>query len=161
MGGGTLDIAVLDVVGGEKPDVTVLAAIGLAEAGDDLDRTMVREFEADLTARGFDLAAAPHAADLRGELVSLARTAKVVLSAQLQYTIQLTAERFGGISTIEYGRVQLEEAFEPQLDRAEQMIWAALRPPGSPRSSPPAGPRSPRRPRTSCASSARTSSPAT
>jgi molecular chaperone DnaK (HSP70) len=127
MGGGTLDIAVLDVVGGEKPDVTVLAAIGLAEAGDDLDRTMVREFEADLTARGFDLAAAPHAADLRGELVSLARTAKVVLSAQLQYTLQLTAERFGGISTIEYGRVQLEEAFEPQLDRAEQMIWAALR----------------------------------
>jgi molecular chaperone DnaK (HSP70) len=127
MGGGTLDIAVLDVVGGEKPDVTVLAAIGLAEAGDDLDRTMVREFEADLEDRGFDLRHHPDAVELRGELLDQARSTKIALSAQLQRTVVLDAERFGGMATIEYGRVQLEEAFEPQLARAEQMVWAALR----------------------------------
>jgi molecular chaperone DnaK len=127
MGGGTLDIAVLDVEGGAKPDVTVLAAIGLAEAGDDLDRTLVREFEDDLAARGFDVSTSPDVAELRGELLDQARSTKVALSAGLQRTIQLDAERFGGIHTIEYGRVQLEEAFEAQLSRAEQMVWAALR----------------------------------
>ena len=30
MGGGTLDIAVLDVIGGDKPEIFVLAALGLA-----------------------------------------------------------------------------------------------------------------------------------
>jgi molecular chaperone DnaK len=127
MGGGTLDIAVLDVVGGEKPDVTVLAAIGLAEAGDDLDRTLVADFEEDLEARGFDLRHQPDAVELRGELLDQARSTKIALSGQLQRTIVLDPERFGGINTIEYGRVQLEEVFEPQLLRAEQMVWAALR----------------------------------
>jgi hypothetical protein len=127
MGGGTLDIAVLDVVGGAKPDVTVLAAIGLAEAGDDLDRMLVREFEADLAGRGFDITTSPDSDDLRGELLLAARALKIALSAQPQYTVQLAPERFGGIQTIEFGRLQLEEAFDPQLSRAEQMVWAALR----------------------------------
>ncbi len=127
MGGGTLDIAVLDVEGGAKPDVTVLAAIGIAEAGDDLDRALVREFEADLSSRGFDIDSSPDAADLRGELLTLARDTKVSLSANQQRTVVLDAERFGGVQTIEFSRVQLEEAFEPQLSRAEQMVWAALR----------------------------------
>ncbi len=127
MGGGTLDVAVLDVVGGESPDVTVLAAIGLAEAGDDLDRMLVREFEADLAGRGFDIADSPDAENLRGELLIAARALKVALSAQQQYTVALAPERFGGIQTIEFGRGQLEEVFEAQLSRAEQMVWAALR----------------------------------
>ncbi len=127
MGGGTLDLAVLDVIGGAKPDVTVLAAIGLAEAGDDLDRTLVREFAADLSSRGFDLESSPDASELRGELLNQARSTKVVLSASLHRTVQLPADRFGGIRTIDFARAQLEEAFEPQLTRAEQMVWAALR----------------------------------
>lgn len=127
MGGGTLDLAVLDVIGGAKPDVTVLAAIGLAEAGDDLDRTIVREFEADLSARGFDVQSSPDAAELHGELLSQARTTKVALSVSLRRTVQLPAERFGGLATIEFDRDHLEEAFEPQWTNAEQMVWAALR----------------------------------
>ena len=127
MGGGTLDLAVLDVVGGAKPDVTVLAAIGLAEAGDDLDRTLVRELEADLASQGFEVDASPDAAELRGELLTLARNTKITLSASTQRTIALDAERFGRVETIEFSRAQLEEAFEPQLARAEQMVWAALR----------------------------------
>jgi molecular chaperone DnaK len=127
MGGGTLDLAVLDVIGGAKPDVTVLAAIGIAEAGDDLDRTLVREFEADLSSRGLDLDSRPDAAELRGELLTLARDTKVALSANSRRTVVLDAERFGGVQTLDFSRLQLEEAFEPQVTRAEQMVWAALR----------------------------------
>jgi molecular chaperone DnaK (HSP70) len=65
MGGGTLDVAVLDVEGGEKPDISVLAAIGLPEAGDDLDRALVRDFEDQLRTRGFDVASSPKAAEIR------------------------------------------------------------------------------------------------
>jgi molecular chaperone DnaK (HSP70) len=127
MGGGTLDLAVLDVEGGAKPDVSVLSAIGLNEAGDDLDRAIVRDFEQQLAERGFDVSADPRAADLRGELLGLARGTKVALSAQLEWTVQLRGEAFGGVSTITYTREQLEEVFEPQLDRATQMVWASLR----------------------------------
>lgn len=127
MGGGTLDVAVLDVEGGEKPDVSVLAAIGLPEAGDDLDRAIVRDFERELLDRGFDVSAQPKASDLRGELLGLARGAKIALSAQVEWTVPLRPDAFGGVPSLVYSRAQLEESFEPQLDRASQMVWAALR----------------------------------
>jgi molecular chaperone DnaK (HSP70) len=124
MGGGTLDVAVLDVVGGAKPDVKVLAAIGLPEAGDDLDRAILRDFEVDLRSRGFDVAAHP---ELRGELLRYARETKIALSASVSRTVALDPASYGGVSTIAYTRDQLEAAFAGQLDRASQMVWAALR----------------------------------
>jgi molecular chaperone DnaK (HSP70) len=127
MGGGTLDVAVLDVEGGEKPDVSVLAAIGLPEAGDDLDRAIVGDFERELLARGFDVSAQPMASDLRGELLDLARSTKIALSAQQEWTAPLRPDAFGGVPSLVYTRAQLEEIFEPQMDRASQMVWAALR----------------------------------
>src|SRR3954453_4365750 len=92
MGGGTLDVAVLDVKGGAKPDVSVLAAIGLPEAGDDLDRRMLRDFEEELRERGFDVASHPKVAELRGELMRYARAAKVFLSVNRSWTVALTGE---------------------------------------------------------------------
>jgi molecular chaperone DnaK (HSP70) len=127
LGGGTLDIAVLDVKGGETPEVSVLAAIGLPEAGDDLDRAILRDLEDDLRGQGFDLAAEPRAHDLRGELLDLVRATKIRLSAQTESTIALRADAFGGVTTLRYTRERLEETFAPQLDRASQMVWAALR----------------------------------
>ena len=44
MGGGTLDIAVLDVRGA-PPDVSVLAAVGVAEAGDALDDAIAEDLD--------------------------------------------------------------------------------------------------------------------
>jgi molecular chaperone DnaK (HSP70) len=127
MGGGTLDLAVLKVKGGPKPDVSVLAAIGLAEAGDDLDRSIVTDLVLTLKERGFDVDADPNATELRGELLELARTAKVSLSAQVDWTLPLRAEAFGGVDSLRYTRANLERAFEAQLDRATRMVWAALR----------------------------------
>jgi molecular chaperone DnaK (HSP70) len=127
MGGGTLDVAVLDVKGGEKPDVSVLAAIGLPEAGDDLDRRMLRDFEDDLRGRGFDVETHPKGAELRGELMRYARAAKIFLSVNQSWTVALSGEDFGDLTEITYTRDQLEEAFAAQLDRATQMVWGALR----------------------------------
>src|SRR4051794_14143810 len=115
MGGGTLDIAVLDVVGGPRPDVKVFASVGLPEAGDDLDRAILRDFEEDLRRRGFDLASSPQATELRGELLRYAQGAKVALSAGSERSVPLSPEDFGGLSTITYTRDQLEEAFANQL----------------------------------------------
>jgi molecular chaperone DnaK (HSP70) len=127
MGGGTLDVAVLDVVGGARPDVRVLASLGVPEAGDDLDRTIAAEIEAELAGRGFVLDNQPDAPELRFELLHQARLAKVRLSIDPIRTIPLDASRFGGESTTALTRARLEELFEPQLQRAEQVIWAALR----------------------------------
>jgi molecular chaperone DnaK (HSP70) len=127
MGGGTLDIAVLDVVGGPRPDVRVLASLGVPEAGDDLDRTLAAELEAELAGRGFVIADLPDAAELRFELLHQARLAKVRLSLATTSTIPLDAGRFGGETTVTLTRARLEELFEPQLSRAEQLLWAALR----------------------------------
>jgi molecular chaperone DnaK (HSP70) len=127
MGGGTLDIAVLKVKGGAKPDVSVLAAIGLPEAGDDLDRAMLRDFTDILRGRGFELQGHPREAELRGELLRAARDAKIFLSVNASRTIALNAERFGGVDGFTYTREQLEKAFALQLDRASQMVWASLR----------------------------------
>jgi molecular chaperone DnaK (HSP70) len=127
MGGGTLDIAVLDVIGGEKPDISVLAAVGLPEAGDDLDRAIVRDFEKTLRDKGFDVAGSPKATELRGELLQYARETKVALSVGPQRSIALTADDFGGIASLTYTREQLEETFSDQLERATRMVWAALR----------------------------------
>jgi molecular chaperone DnaK (HSP70) len=104
MGGGTLDIAVLKVKGGAKPDVSVLAAIGLPEAGDDLDRAMLRDFTDALRARGFELHGHPREPELRGELLRAARDAKIFLSVNPSRAIALTAERFGGVDGFTYTR---------------------------------------------------------
>ena len=55
MGGGTLDIAVLDVRGVRHQDVSVLAAIGVAEAGDSLDEAIAEDLEYVLAAAGVDV----------------------------------------------------------------------------------------------------------
>jgi len=127
MGGGTLDIAVLKVKGGPKPDVSVLAAIGLPEAGDDLDRAILRDFTDALRERGFELDGHPKETELRGELLRAAREAKVFLSVNPTRSVALTAADFGGVDGFTYTRDQLEKAFAAQLDRATQMVWASLR----------------------------------
>ena len=77
MGGGTLDIAVLDVVGGAEPAVTVLASVGAPEAGDDLDNEIVADFYALLRAGGLEFDFYPRSRDVRDELLRQARAAKI------------------------------------------------------------------------------------
>jgi len=125
MGGGTLDVAVLDVVGGPRPEVSVLSSLGIAKAGDDLDNAVTDDLIHELRAQGCDVERLPSQA--MSELRRAARAAKVALSTTLDRTIALNPALFGEARRIRYTRERLEEAFRPQMDTAVELVWAALR----------------------------------
>jgi molecular chaperone DnaK (HSP70) len=99
MGGGTLDIAVLDVRGGADPEITVLASVGVPEAGDDLDQELAADFASLLHAGGLNFDTHPRGRDILDELLRQARAAKVRLSDATEMTITLDPELFGGVGS--------------------------------------------------------------
>ncbi|HEX5995966.1 MAG TPA: Hsp70 family protein, partial [Jiangellales bacterium] len=111
MGGGTLDIAVLDVVGGGHPEVSVLAALGTAYAGDMLDQAIARDLLEDLGARGFDAGTVTRPELLQAVVLRAARDAKVRLSRRRDHRIVLPSRDIGPVPVLTYSREQLEEAF--------------------------------------------------
>jgi molecular chaperone DnaK (HSP70) len=128
MGGGTLDIAVLDVEGGERPEISVLSALGSARAGDVLDRSIARDLKNELAQRGIEIARLPRPKLAEALLLREARDAKVSLSrADTHHTRGIRIRDFGVLPSLPYTREQLEEAFRPQMDEAEALVWAALR----------------------------------
>jgi hypothetical protein len=123
MGGGTLDIAVLEVHG---TDVSVLAALGVAEAGNALDATVAEDLEYVLAAQGIDVRMLERPKRARARLQHAAPDVKVSLSTVAELDVKLPRREFG-IASIPYGRSQLNAAFEPQMDRAEVYVATALR----------------------------------
>jgi molecular chaperone DnaK (HSP70) len=126
MGGGTLDVAVLDVRGLNHHDVSVLTALGIAEAGDALDEAIAVDLDYALAAVHVDVDSLSHPMRARGRLLAAAREAKVALSTAEEYVVSLPRRLFG-ISELIYTRDQLNEVFQAQMDRAEQYVAAALR----------------------------------
>ncbi|HEX6873286.1 MAG TPA: Hsp70 family protein [Micromonosporaceae bacterium] len=126
MGGGTLDIAVLDVRGVNHHDVSVLAAIGVAEAGDTLDEAIAQDLDEALSEVGVDIDSLSHPQRARNRLRMAAPEAKVALSTEDEHPVVLPRRLFG-ISDIVYTRSQLNAAFAAQMDRAELYVAAALR----------------------------------
>jgi molecular chaperone DnaK (HSP70) len=126
MGGGTLDIAVLDVRGVSRQDVSVLAAVGVAQAGDALDEAIAVDLDFALARAGIDVDSLPRPDNARESLLRAARVAKEALSDQDEWPVVLDPALFD-TNEVWYGRDQLNEIFQPQLDRAEQYIAAALR----------------------------------
>jgi molecular chaperone DnaK (HSP70) len=125
MGGGTLDIAVLDVRGAHGRDVAVLAAVGVAEAGDDLDRALARDLDNVLAVAGVDVDSLSHRARARLRLLHAAREAKHALTTETETDIVLPRQLFG-ITSVLYTRAQLEEVFLDQIQRAEAQVVMAL-----------------------------------
>ncbi|NKZ06299.1 Hsp70 family protein [Actinomadura latina] len=128
MGGGTLDIGVLDVDGGAHPKISVLAAAGVDQAGDALDRAIADELLQELADKRFDAAAHPQGRMLEAVMLREAREAKVRLSRQErdQIVVRGLGARLG-LPTLTFERAHLEELFRPQMADAEEFIWAALR----------------------------------
>ena len=126
MGGGTLDIAVLSVAGGPTAEVSVLASLGVAMAGDALDVAIARDLAAEMARNRIDVALHPQP-DLAWALLERAgREAKLRLSTVDEHPVVLP-RALGYPHVIRYTRPQLEAALAPQLDGAENLIVSALR----------------------------------
>jgi molecular chaperone DnaK (HSP70) len=123
MGGGTLDIAVLDIRGN---DLAVLAAVGVPEAGDVLDRAIAEDLEDALAAKGVDVDSLEFPRRARNRLRYAAQEAKVALTTEDEHDVVLPRRLFG-IGSVSYTREQLNAAFSAQMDRAEVVVTAALR----------------------------------
>jgi len=123
MGGGTLDIAVLEVHG---TDVSVLAALGVAEAGNALDKAIAEDLEYALAGKGTDIRMLEKPKRARDRLRHAAPDVKVSLSSVTELDVKLPRREFG-IASIPYGRAKLNEVFAPQMDRAEVCVATALR----------------------------------
>jgi molecular chaperone DnaK (HSP70) len=127
MGGGTLDIAVLDVRGPNHHEISVLAAVGVGEGGDALDESIADDLDFMLASEGLDVLAQPRAELLHEQLVDAARSAKVALSAEGVTEVPIVLPpAFGGIE-IWYERDRIEAVFQRQMERAEHYVGAALR----------------------------------
>jgi len=124
MGGGTLDVAVLDVRGVRARDVSVLAALGNTFAGDALDEAIAEDIEEMV---GVDVETLPNPARARLRLADVAREAKLALTADTEFEVSLPARIFGPGAEVTYTRDRLEAAFKPIMDRAEETVIAALR----------------------------------
>jgi hypothetical protein len=114
------------VRGGRHQDVSVLAAIGIAEAGDSLDHAIAEDLEYVLAAAGVDVDSLSDPDRARGSLRDAAREAKVALSTSDEQALGLPRRTFGN-ADVYYTRQQLEDVFAPQMDRAELCVSAALR----------------------------------
>jgi hypothetical protein len=125
MGGGTLDVALLDVHAepAQVPEISVLSSWGLDEAGDRLDEAIAEDLARQLTAHGV---ASDQLQLWAGLILDAARQAKLQLSHSQD---ALVALRVPGIDlpSITYTREELEEALAPQLGRAIDLVWAVLR----------------------------------
>lgn len=127
MGGGTLDVAVLDVVGGERPEISVLSALGVPLAGDHLDAQIAKDLEAELAERGHDLSTLPRQEQVGALMLRAARNAKERLTSVRTHPIVLPSQIGQSLPTIRYSREQLDEALRPQIDSAKMLIESALR----------------------------------
>jgi molecular chaperone DnaK (HSP70) len=128
MGGGTLDIAVLDIVPGDPPSVRVLTSTGLPVAGDALDEAIAEDLAAEVTKHGVDLLALKQPQAARDYILGQARAAKVLLSTEEWARATFSRVIFGAaIPPVRYERERLEAMFLPQLRQAEEKVWDALR----------------------------------
>ena len=128
MGGGTLDVALLDVTTGpaRDPEIFVLASAGVAEAGDTLDQAIARDLERRLNDRGV------HLEDLPDESLARAYVLRSALEAKLELSEAREVDVHFGYAAVEmpvvrYTTEELEEAFRPQLEAAWNLVTSTLR----------------------------------
>ncbi|WP_416416221.1 Hsp70 family protein [Paenarthrobacter aromaticivorans] len=128
MGGGTLDVAILDVTTGplRDPEIYVLASDGVDEAGDVLDNAIVADLENALEDQGIAFEALPDPDLARAYLMRSAVEAKVDLSSHQETEVYVGYQGMK-LPSLHYNREQLEDAMRPQLERAWSLILSTLR----------------------------------
>ena len=123
-GGGTLDVAVLEVArpdGAAHPEITVLAADALPYAGDSLDERISADLKPSLTSSGWS-----------GEQDEVEKNQLTLRAARdLKHALSNTDEavvRIPGFDRpVPYTREQLEAAFRPQLEKAMEFVFNVIK----------------------------------
>lgn len=126
MGGGTLDVAVLNVLAepGRDLSISVQSAHGIDQAGDSLDEQMANDFAEYLHQKhGMNPIDDP---ELMGWIRRGASEAKIDLSSSGTTLATFYHPRVD-IPSIPYTREQLAEIFVPQLEVAMDVVWRSLR----------------------------------
>jgi len=123
MGGGTLDVAVLDI--GAK-EVSVLSSRGNPLAGDRLDDAITDDLLDEVLAAGVDFAALRQPAQAKALIARMARETKIALSAQELHTLVLPMMVFGRYVEIDYTRDRVEAAFHPLMQEAAKLVEEAI-----------------------------------
>lgn len=115
-GGGTLDVAYLDVAGRDQPEMTVLSAEGRPESGDRLDESIAEDLRLQVREEMDDA--------IERLLKVRSRDFKEALSTELSRVAPLG----GGYKTVlTYAREDLERAFDGQLQRAKKLVESTIR----------------------------------
>lgn len=120
MGGGTLDVAVMDVY--ERREVAVLAAVGHGVAGDNLDARIVNQLVEKLGDRMSPFSNP----NVTRELRRAARTIKEGLSQEGESKYFYKFGPHLGYTEIWYSRDELELALYPLMEQALQVVNRAL-----------------------------------
>ena len=123
-GGGTLDVAVLEVVrppGASRPDITVLHADALPYAGDHLDKRICDDLRPSLTNSGWS-----------GDQDEVEKDQLTLRAArELKHALSNTDEaevRIPGFDRpVPYSRRKLEAAFRPQLNEAMKFVFNVIK----------------------------------
>jgi len=125
-GGGTLDLAVLEVVDGSPPEITVLAAAAVTEAGDRLDQAIAGELRAEAEHHPALAALDMEPEDVQHLFRLAATRLKIGLSTTPEQATRLGPGP-GANMVLRYSQRQLETAFSPMLDRALRLVWSTIR----------------------------------
>lgn len=116
-GGGTLDVAYLNVGGTDTPSMTVLSAEGRAESGDVLDRSILGHLREPFSDRADD-------PTFTALLSQAARGLKEQLSSRDLARLPVGAPY---PDVVELDRATLEQIFESQLNRASRLVSSSVR----------------------------------
>ncbi|MGI6877835.1 Hsp70 family protein [Microbacterium sp. gxy059] len=128
MGGGTLDIAVLDVDAspGHPATVSVQSAHGTDVAGDAVDEEFAKTIRGKLVQEGVSTRELDAHPDLAAWLVRAAREAKVELSSSESALVPIPYPGLR-LPVVEVRRSEFEQKFQRLLERSMQEVWAVAR----------------------------------
>lgn len=127
MGGGTLDVSILDAEAGPgiRTAVHVLASQGVDEAGDSVDAVFAEDI-LDALLRAGAYRSEDRDGVMNGYAQRSARAAKETLTDMLDVAVGVDDRRVAPV-TVTYAREQLDEILEPQLQRAWELMTSVLR----------------------------------
>ncbi len=125
IGGGTLDVAFLDVVDdGRQPSFNVLSADAQDQAGDDIDEAIAAELADGLRTQRRDPSKSEDPAGAMAVLSQAARQLKVRLSAVSEASVGVP--RLLGVDELSYSRTALEHLLRPMLNQAELLARSVI-----------------------------------